>query len=131
MIRIKTSTKVIYPELSYKLTGILFQVQNKIGIYAKEKQYGDAIETLLKSEKIQCIREKALPVPLVENQNTNKADFVVDNKIVLEIKAKPFVTKEDYIQTQRYLQAGNYELGLVVNFRNKYLRPIRIIRSNS
>ena len=38
------------------------------------------------------------------------------------------VTKEDYFQIQRYLQNLNIKLGLLVNFRDKFIKPIRIIR---
>ena len=122
---------IVYPELSYQVTGLLFEVHNSLGKYAKEKQYGDAIENLLKVRQISYEREKPLPLELVENNRTNLADFVIDEKILLEMKAKDVVLKEYYFQTQRYLQAGGYKLGLIVNFRNKYLRPIRVIRANS
>lgn len=53
---------------------------------------------------------------------------MVDDKIVLEIKAKRLVSKEDFYQLQRYLQFSTKKLGLMVNFRNRYLKPARIIR---
>jgi len=58
----------------------------------------------------------------------NIVDFLVDNKIILELKVRPFILKEDFYQTQRYLQASNIKLGLLINFRNRYLKPIRVIR---
>lgn len=122
---------IIYKELSYKINGLLFEVHNKLGRFCREKQYGDAFEKLLITEDIKFEREKPIPLEMIDNQGTNKVDFIVDNKIVLEFKAKPFILKEDYYQTQRYLQAGGHRLGFIVNFRNKYLKPIRIIRINS
>jgi len=50
--------KVIYPELSYKLIGILFAVHNEIGRFYNEKQYCDAIEKYLQLFKITHEREK-------------------------------------------------------------------------
>jgi len=76
----------------------------------------------LKNLKIPYQRE------LSKEQDGNRIDFLVDEKIILEIKAKKFVLKEDYYQIQRYLQAFNKKLGLLINFRNRYLKPIRIIR---
>ena len=67
----------------------------------------------------------------VGNKFTNRADFVINNMLLIELKAKTLVSKLDYTQTQRYLVAGKLKLGIIVNFRNTYLKPIRIIRSNS
>ena len=39
-----------------------------------------------------------------------------------------FQINEDYYQLQRYLQISNIKLGLLVNFRNQYLKPIRVIK---
>jgi len=126
-----TNGKILYRDLSYRINGLLFDVHNALGRYCREKQYGDAIEHLLKENNLIFEREKALPISLVENIDTNKADFVIENSVLLELKAKPIITKEDYTQIQRYLQASKIKLGLLINFRSKYLRPIRIIRLNS
>jgi len=116
------NNKLIYPELSYLITGMCFEVHNKLGRYAREKQYGDLLEEKLKEIKIPYKRESKI----VKTGNT--IDFLIDNKIILELKAKSFILKEDYYQTQRYLQILNIKLALLANFRNRYLKPIRIIR---
>ncbi len=59
----------------------------------------------------------------------NKVDFLVDEKIILEIKAKNFITKDDHLQTLRYLEAAELELGMIINFRNSHLKPKRILNS--
>ena len=119
--------KIIYRELSYWLTGLLFGVHKELGRFCREKQYGDKLEIVLKSEGIGFEREKTLPLFEVDNQRTNIVDFSIDNKILLDLKAKPFITKEDYYQMQRYLKASGYKLGLLVNFRSRYLKPLRVI----
>lgn len=117
--------KLIYPELSYKITGLLFSVHNSLGRFCREKQYQDAIEEALKKENIKFEREKVISV--AENIGINKADFLIDDKIILECKARAIVTKEDYYQVLRYLKFSEKRLGLLVNFRNTYLRPKRIV----
>lgn len=117
-----TTNKLIYPELSYTIVGICFDIHNEIGRFGREKQYGDALEVSLRKLKISHKREF----------NTGKAgnilDFIIADKLVVELKAKSMIVKDDYYQVQRYLQMLNIKLGLLVNFRNRYLKPIRIIK---
>ncbi|MDD2656570.1 MAG: GxxExxY protein [Patescibacteria group bacterium] len=113
---------IIYKDLSYIIYGILFSVHNEIGQYAREKQYGDVLERLLREKHIEYKRELSI------GESGNIVDFLIDNKIVLELKAKPTLTKDDYWQIQRYLQESQNLLGILVNFRKKYLKPERIVR---
>lgn len=117
-----TNSKLIYPELSYILTGICFEIHNALGRFSREKQYSDALELRLKELKIVFKREARV------GNKSNIVDFSIADKIILEVKAKPFILKEDFYQLQRYLQSTNYKLGLLVNFRNRYLKPTRIVR---
>ena len=122
--------KLIYPELSYKITGILFAVHNELGRSRSEKQYGDAIENYLKIYEIVYEREKILPPSFSgEKAGRNKVDFLIEDKIILEIKNKPIIINEDYRQLNRYLVSLGKKLGLLINFRQRYLRPKRILNS--
>jgi len=122
----KTITnKVIHPELSYTITGVLFSTHNELGEYAREKQYGDVIERKLKEIKIPYKREIAI------SDSGNILDFIIDNKIALELKSARILTKDNYRQIQNYLQQTGLKLGILVNFRSKYLKPVRIIRIDS
>lgn len=114
-------SKIIYPSLSYTLTGICFSAHNEIGRYGKEKQYGDFIEKKLKEIKMSFKGEMSI------GSSGNIIDFVIDDKVILELKAKRIFGKEDYFQIQRYLQKSKLKLGLLVNFRQKYIKPERIV----
>ena len=129
-MRIEKS-KIIYAELSYRLNGILYEAQNQLGRFSREKQYGDIIENFLEQAKIPYEREAALPLDGVPNQNTNKIDFIINNLILLELKAKNFITREDYNQMKRYLKASGKKLGVIVNFRESAIRPRRIINPDA
>jgi len=126
----KNFDKLIYPELSYKITGILFAVHNELGRFRNEKQYCDAIENYLKQYEIPYKREEILLSSFRgEEKGRNKIDFLIMDKIILEIKAKPFVSNDDYRQVRRYLAAINRKLGILVNFRQRYIKPKRILNS--
>ncbi|KKW10559.1 MAG: hypothetical protein UY50_C0031G0017 [Parcubacteria group bacterium GW2011_GWA2_49_9] len=115
-------SRVIYPELSYTLTGICFVAHDEVGLYGKEKHYCDIVARELAVKKIPHEREVTIA------DTGNRVDFIVDGKILLECKSKRMLTKEDYAQTQRYLQITGLKLGLLVNFRDKYVKPERIVR---
>jgi GxxExxY protein len=95
----KYANKIIYPELSYKINGILFSVHNELGRFCNEKQYGDVIENYLKLFKIKYEREKILPSSF-EAKSRNRIDFLIDDKIILEIKTKRALDREDYYQVK-------------------------------
>lgn len=115
--KIITKNKLLFGDLSYQITGILFQAHNELGRFAKEKQYGDFIQKKLIENKLAFKRELNI------GDSGNIADFNVDDKIILELKNKPYLTDVDYSQVKRYLQTTNLELGILVNFREKVLRP--------
>ncbi len=125
----KKERTILYPELSYTISGLCFKVHNELGRFCRERQYADALEKLLVASEVVFEREKNISVDLIDNKATNKVDFSIEGKILVDLKAKPFTEKEDYYQMLRYLKASKYKLGLVVNFRNRYLKPKRIIFS--
>lgn len=123
--------KVIYPELSYELVGVFYAAHNELGRYANEKQYGDFVEGKLREKKIKYEREKILDQYFPgEHPGRHRVDFLVDEKIVIELKCVRVLGREAYYQTQRYFKVLNSKLALMVNFREKYLRPRRILNSN-
>ena len=116
--------KIVEKELSYKLTGVLFEVQKEIGRFGRERQYADLLAKKLEEYKISFKREYAIEVAGIKS---NFADFFIEDKIILELKAKPYIEKSDYYQVLRYLEAADRELGMIINFRNKHLKPKRVL----
>ena len=116
------SKKIIYPELSYTITGICVSIHNEFGRYLREKQYSNHLESKLKEKQLEYQREVEI------GDSKNIIDFIIKDKIVLELKAKSALLKNDYYQIQRYLQETGIKLGLLINFRDKFLKPKRIIR---
>ena len=123
-------SNLVYPQESYKITGVFYASHNELGRSCNEKQYCDKIEDHFKALGIKFEREKILP-PSFESEvpGRNRVDFVVEGKIAIEIKSKRVLTREDYYQLKRYLQASGLKLGLLVNFRDRYIRPKRVLNS--
>ncbi|NQT49195.1 GxxExxY protein [Candidatus Kuenenbacteria bacterium] len=122
--------KIIHKQLSYEINGLLFKVHNELGKYCNEKQVGDLFEQFLMKNGYKYEREKVVP-PLFENEKPgrNRVDFLIEGKVVVELKTKKILTREDYYQLRRYLKALNLKLGILVNFQSEYLAPKRVLNS--
>lgn len=121
MIKRKVSD-FLYEELSYKIRGCVFNVYNILGFGHKENVYQSALEIEFEKLKINFEREKILPV-LYDGKKVGvyKPDFVIDNKIIIEMKAVPFILKDYEVQLAYYLKGTNYKLGFLINFGGKKL----------
>jgi len=113
-------TEIIYKELSYELNGIfysIYSIYNVLGCIHSERQYQDAVEIRFKQRGVKFEREKDLLFDFEDSKiGGNKVDFVAEAKIPIDIKAKKYITKRDFKQMLKYLKAGNYKLGPIVNF---------------
>lgn len=126
-----TKVELVFPELSYKLTGILYAIHNELGRHLLEKQYAGAFESALRVESIIYEREARLHTSyLGQTIPVGSVDFIIEGKIAVDLKAKKFITKDDYSQMLRYLKASRLHLGLIVNFRNTYLKPKRVLNND-
>ena len=124
--------KIVYPELSFSINGILFEVHNLLGRYTNEQQVCDMIEQKLIQHSLEYVREFVVP-PTFEGEKSgrHRIDFLVGGVIVLEIKHKAYLTKDDYFQAKRYLAALDKKLAILVNFREQRLHPKRILNANA
>lgn len=122
------NNNLLYEELSYKLRGCFFNVYNKLGFGHKEEVYQRALMEEFKINNIIFEREKILSIKYNNKQIGNyRPDFVIEDKIILEIKAVEFIPKVFENQLVRYLQATDYQLGFLINFGSPKLQIIRKI----
>lgn len=119
---------LLYPELSYQIIGMVFDVFYKIGYGFSEKQYGKAIEIALKETGLNY--KKELPVRINYKGvflTTNYLDFLIDDKIILELKQGDFFPKKDMDQIYKYLKVTNLKLGLLIRFTKSGVKFKRIL----
>ena len=109
---------LIYPDESKKLLGLALQLHNEMGCGFREKVYQDAFEVLLKENKIPYEREKHIDLLFhgVKLEHDFYYDFLIDNKIGVELKAVSEIIGEFEAQIINYLHISNHKLGLLLNF---------------
>lgn len=124
--------KVIYPDLSYKLVGILFNVHKKLGNCYQEKYYQRAVKVALEKEGIKFKEQISGPI-IFDGKMIGKyfLDFLIEDKIILELKTLPILKPQDYKQVKAYLKASGLKLGILVNFAGNNLVFKRILNINN
>lgn len=112
----------LYEDLSYKIRGCAFKVYNTLGFGHKENIYQNALASEFKRAEVNFSREKILSVIYGGKKiGIYKPDFVVEDKIIIEIKAVPQISKAYEVQLTYYLKGSNYKLGFLINFGGKNL----------
>ena len=116
---------------TYKIIGIAMEIHRLLGRGLSEIVYKDAFEYEFNTRQIVFEREKEYLVNYKGIILRHKffADFVVDDKIVLEIKCKKSIIDEHYTQVLNYLAISKLQLGLIINFHEKSLEHKRIVMS--
>ena len=128
MKQVVYKSDLLYPELSYQIIGILFDIFTEMGYGYKENQYQKAVEIALKSTGIEY--EKELPVKISYKGKfvtTLYLDFLIDSKIVLELKQGSRFNKKDVEQVYNYLKSTNLKLGIIARFTKSGVRFMRIV----
>ncbi|MGB6268760.1 MAG: GxxExxY protein [Olleya sp.] len=123
-------SELIYKDESYEIIGVLFEVYNNLGSGFSEIVYKDAIEYELKTRNISFKREKEYTVTYKDTVLSHKfyADFVIYNKIILEIKVAREIHDKHIAQCLNYLKVSNNKLAILANFKNQSLEYKRIIK---
>ncbi|PIQ07136.1 MAG: GxxExxY protein [Candidatus Nealsonbacteria bacterium CG18_big_fil_WC_8_21_14_2_50_37_10] len=119
---------LIYPELSYTVIGVLFEVYNNLGPGHKEKYYQKAMAVSLKETGLSFKEQVYSPIIFKErNIGEYYLDFLIENKIVLEIKSGEKFLKQNISQIYSYLKIENLKLGILANFTKEGLKFKRIV----
>lgn len=124
----KGAENFLYGDLTYKIRGILFEVRKKIGLGHKEQVYHNALEVEFKNAGIHFESKKNIPIVYEgEKIGTYQPDFVIDDKILIELKALPEIGKPQIEQVWSYMKGCDYKLALLVNFGSRDLEIKRVI----
>lgn len=107
----------LYEKESYEIRGAFFNVYNKLGGGIREKTLENALNKELEDKDFKIEKQKRIDLYYKgEKIGFYIPDLIIDGKIMVEIKSKPFVTAEDKKQFWGYLKGSKYQLGFLVNF---------------
>ncbi len=106
-----------YKELTEKIIEYFYKVYNRLGYGFLEKVYENALIIELKKAGINALPQTPITV-IYQDEVVGEyfADILVDNKVIVEIKAVRSLVPEHEAQLLNYLKATNVEVGMLLNF---------------
>ena len=119
---------LLYPDLSYTIVGSAFEVFNELGPGHSEKNYQKAFAVLFELKKIQFKEQVYYPLSF-RNKIIGKIflDFLVEEKIIVELKKDERYTKVHIDQVLNYLKISNLKLAILINITKTGVDYRRIV----
>jgi GxxExxY protein len=122
------TTNILYKDLSYRVIGCAQRVHSTLGPGFPEQVYHRALCLELAKEKIPFSSEVEMDVAYEGVPcGQFRADIVVDEKIILELKAIEIMVAKHVAQVLAYLKASGLSLGILMNFSDARLQTKRIV----
>lgn len=121
----------IYEDLSSIVIGTAIEVHKILGMGFLEAVYQEALEYELGLQLIPFESQVELEIYYknFKLKHNYKPDFIIDNKIIVEIKSEKQLTKLDEAQLHNYLKASGLKLGLLINFGEPILKMRRVVKT--
>jgi len=119
-----------YSDITEKIIGCCMRVHNNLGNGFQEVIYQRALA--IEFTKINLSFETEVEMPIFydeQNIGTRRVDFMVEEKISIELKALTKLENVHLAQALNYLEAFKLEIGLLINFGNTKLEFKRLIKN--
>src|ERR1035437_23033 len=131
ILKVKDMDSKIDDELTYKIIGCAMKIHNTLGNGFQEVIYQRCLAIELDKAGIEFLREQEMPI-YYENENvgTRRADFIVEDKVLVELKAMVKLEDVHLAQGLNYLTAYQIEKGLLINFGATSLEVKRLYRKH-
>ncbi|OGX45745.1 MAG: hypothetical protein A3G38_02020 [Omnitrophica WOR_2 bacterium RIFCSPLOWO2_12_FULL_51_8] len=118
----------LYQDLTYKIIGALYDVHKELGSVHKEIIYHKAVAIELTERKIDFVEEKGIDVRYKGKKiGVYRPDFIIEDKVILEIKVVPLISKPMQDQVYYYIKGTEYKLVLLANFGTSKVGIKRLI----
>ena len=117
-----------YKDITEKIIGSAMKVHSTLGNGFQEVIYQRCLYIEMKDSGLSFIREMEMPVMYNDIEvGTRRVDFLVEDKIMVELKAIIIMEDVHLAQALNYLEAYNLEVGLIINFGSKSLQFKRLL----
>ena len=121
----------MYTELTEKIIGCAFKVYNQLGAGFLEKIYENALAIELKDAGLSV--QQQYPIKVYYNEiviGDYIADIVVEDRVIIELKAVNNLAKAHEVQLVNYLKATKIEVGLLINFGDTISVKRKVLSKN-
>lgn len=121
-------SKELHADLTHKIIGCAMKVHNTLGNGFQEVIYQRCLAIEFDNNGIYYEREQDIPIYYEgHNVGTRRADFLVENKVLVEIKAVTNLEDVYLAQAMNYLEAYRLDIGLLINFGAQSLQFKRVL----
>lgn len=108
---------LLFPELSYEIVGAAYEVFNGIGYGHQEKFYQRALAKVFAEKKIPYKEQVYTPLKFKDEViGRQYLDFLVDGKVIVELKKDARFSKAHIDQVISYLRTSDIQLAILINF---------------
>ncbi|MBA7515030.1 hypothetical protein ES705_07068 [subsurface metagenome] len=116
-------------EITYQIIGIAMKIHKQLGPGFLEAVYEEALIIEFRKNKIEFKNQVSLNIYYkgYKLKKKYRADFIINDKILVEVKKIGRLTKIDEMQMINYLKAANLKVGLLLNFGGTSLQWKRIV----
>ena len=123
-----TEKHIVQKKLAYRIMQAVFEVHNQLGPGFLESLYEEALANEFSLQKIPFERQKIIRVSYKNKLiGQHRLDIVVNNQIILELKAVSELADIHKQQLLSYLKATNLPLGILINFGTQRVQYNRIV----
>ncbi len=123
-----TNPNLIYADLSFKINGCAFKVHNVLKGGQLEKTYQKAMAVELKNAGLSVLDQKRISITYAGALvGLNVPDFLIDEKVVIDLKRRGRFYPDDFEQTRRYLVALKMKLALLMHFGKDHVFIKRVV----
>tara|TARA_Y100000031_G_scaffold117532_1_gene130476 strand:+ start:316 stop:714 length:399 start_codon:yes stop_codon:yes gene_type:complete len=122
---------LLYPEESYEICGALFDVFKELGAGYREKNYQRAAQIEFEKKGFKVQKEVKVPMSYQGHDiGFYRLDFLINDKIIVELKCTDTTSRSYIDQTVAYLKSLNLQLCILAQFTSKGVKTRRILNIN-